>query len=151
MLQSKKYNVELEADKKLTEANEVNSILKSQLPRELNFRIIPLTKDTLVNIIRIADSSKLEKHLSKSSGQVAHWNKESWKSEGASLNYLQKFIENEYRLLSEVADQTHQSTYDFVLPINDFEKLKEVLMKEYGIEVQKAEKEITLFQIVEKN
>lgn len=150
ILTNKTYNIEIEADKKQTEKYEVNSFLQSQLPRELNFKIIPFTKDTTVHLIRLADENKLKKYSSKNKVQVYHLYETKWVGEGVSFTGLKKLIENEYELPAAIEDETYELLYDYNLPINDFEAFKETLLDKYGIEIVSSQKEITFFEIIGK-
>lgn len=143
------YDISLKLSNKEAKEGEASEKLKYLLPDALGFDFIALEVDTVLYEIVVEDSSKLAESKSSQTWFGAHWNKKKWKGEGVKLSSLVNFLENEYHLLAQTEVKS-DLRYDFKLPMNDFEKLQEVLAKDYGLQLNEVRDETTLFQVVAK-
>jgi len=140
------YDLSLKADMEITtKANSVE-ILKYLLPIELGFEMSEINKDTLVNIIKIENDSVL--NLSESSSEFfgTTMRFDNWEATGATIENLKDFIENEYQLLT-VTEYSDDTKFDFILPVNDWERAKEILYKDYGLLIEKDKRTTTFWEI----
>jgi|GEM_PF-2315734 len=144
------YDISLQLVDKQAKGGAAKEKLKYLLPEALGFDFIALTVDTLLYEVVVEDSSKLAENRSARTGSsVASSNKKRWEGEGIRISDLLRFLENRYEILAQTTMES-DLRYDFEFPLDDFKKLQEVLLNDYGVQLKKVRDKTTLFQVVVK-
>ena len=105
---------------------------------------------TLINILKIENDSLLNRHIfseSKFIGTTIRYG--NWEGKGATLEDLVDFIENGYNILATI-DKKDNRNFEFVIPMNNLEKAKEILRNDYGIDIKTKKQKVT-FWIINRN
>jgi len=143
------YDLTLKADKEITTAANCVEMLKYLLPKELNIQLTEITKDTLVQYIQIENDTLLNGSKSQVDFFGTTTKSDTVELIGASLINLIDFMENNYAILLEI-NQADNRMFDFTLPVNDINKVKETLKKRYGLQI-KTKQQQTKFWLIENN
>ncbi len=143
------YDLTLKADKEITTEANCVEMLKYLLPEQLEMTIKKVSKDTLVNIIRIENDSLLNLHISDYKYFFTSVRYGNWEAKGAKLENLVDFIENEYNILVAL-DQQDDRKFEFLIPIKDLEKFKEKLFKDYGLIIYSEKQKTDFWKINQK-
>ena len=143
------YDLTLKADKEITTEANCVEMLKYLLPEQLEMTIKKVSKDTLVNIIRIENDSLLNQHISDYKYFFTSVRYGNWEAKGAKLENLVDFIENEYNILVAL-DQQDDRKFEFLIPIKDLEKFKEKLFKDYGLIIYSEIRKTDFWKINQK-
>jgi uncharacterized protein (TIGR03435 family) len=141
------FDLTLKADKEITTEANCVEMLKYLLPEHLGLKLEKEKIDTLVNNIQIKNDSLLNSNLSKSKFLGTSKKNGNWIAKGARFEDLKNILENEYNILV-VLDQRNNQKYNFKIPINDYNKLREVLKQKYGLLI-KSDKHVTDFWIID--
>ena len=144
------YDLSLKANKKITTAANCVEILKYNLPQELGLQLNKFSKDTLVNIIQIENDSLLKNHLSDNEyfGTTIRYN--NWEAKGATVTNLKNFFENEYNILVGIQGKNTEK-YDFILPLDDFNKAIDNLKNSYGLVLKTGKQKADFWRINSTN
>ena len=140
------YDLRLEADKSLTSAQNMRGMLQYLIKQQLHIAIHDTIKDTIMNMIEIDNRLLLENNRTASIGFGTTVRYDNWEAKGATLKDVKDFLENNYHVLIDVYPD-HQDRYNFIIPMSDFEKAKEVLKKDYGIKIVPEQRKVLFWEI----
>ena len=144
------YDLTLKADKEITTQANCVEILKYLLPKQMEFELKEIPKDTIVNALQIEDNSLLNRHKSSSQYFGTTMRYDNFEATGATIENLKDFLEDNYSKII-VVEKTDDRKFDFVISAKDFEKAKETLENDYGLILKTKNQKTSFWKIVSKN
>ncbi|WP_439185760.1 TlpA family protein disulfide reductase [Carboxylicivirga taeanensis] len=149
MLLKTPYDLTLMADKDLTTSANCVEMLKYLLPEYLDIRLQEVKRDTIVGILKIENDSLLLSNKSNAKFYGTSIRYDNWEAKGATLVNLKNFLEDNYSKLVDI-NEVDERKYDFVIPSKNFNKAKETLLVEYGINVINQKTESEFWQLIKE-
>lgn len=140
------YDLTLKADEKITNQTNCVEILKYMLPKQMGIELKEILKDTIVRVLHIENDSLLDSHISNSEYFGTTMRYDNWESEGATLENLKDFLEDNYSQLISV-EKSSKRIFDFIICANNLNKAIETLKNDYGIVLKNKNQKTRMWKI----
>jgi len=133
-LRESRYDIQLIYED-LSSERKTQNIFSEMLMKEFAIKIEQKNIDTLVNLLSITDSNKLEKYLNNSRSTGSSEGNEFIKYDGITIPNFINNIENKYGVIIDF-DVKSNKKYNLTLLKADFNKASELLKNDYGISIE---------------
>jgi len=141
------YDLTLKADKEITTQANCVEMLKHLLPENLGFKLKEISRDTIVNVLQIENDSLLNTHLSNSKYFGTTMRYDNWESNGATIEKLKDFLEDNYTQLITV-EKNNDKKFDFNICAQNLDKAIETLKNDYGLVLKRKARKTSFWKII---